>query len=68
MIRGHWEFDISPDGAMDDFVNDGKMNSGIAIVTPIQEVTKVIMENVSFQKARLEMELAIERGDATMES
>jgi hypothetical protein len=67
LIRGHWEFDISSDAAMDDFLNEGKLNSGIAMVTPIQEVTKIIMENEFFKKTRVQMEQALERGDAFVE-
>ncbi len=52
---------------MDDFVNEGKMNSGIAIVTPIQEVTKVIMENDLLKKTRAAIERALEQGDGFVE-
>jgi hypothetical protein len=53
LIRGHWEVDNAEDDfAVDDFITEGRMNSGIARVTPIQEVIKVIVENPRLKKTR----------------
>ena len=67
LIRGHWEIGVSLDAAMDDFVNEGKMNSGIAMVTPIQEAAKVIRENAAFQEVRSQVERGFERGEVIVE-
>ena len=48
---------------MDDFVQDGKMNSGIAIITPIQEVTKLLMINDQLKDLRDQMEKMFADGD-----
>lgn len=60
MIRGHWEL---PDAAYNAFFRDadGTLNTGIALVTPMQEVTKLLTSD----KARAKRsELSVERRGA----
>jgi len=54
MIRGHW--DLHGEGAID-YANDeaSKINAGIAIVTPFQEIWEVLM-NDEYQKQRKKVE------------
>jgi hypothetical protein len=52
---------------LDGFVNEGKLNMGIAAVTPIQELTKLIEENEDFKKQREAMEKALVEGQLMVE-
>ncbi len=67
LMRGHYEWGASTDRALKDFLNEGPLNSGIAIVTPIQEVSKIILENRVFQETREEMEQSIKDGTGFVE-
>jgi hypothetical protein len=61
LIHGHWDIDATKaDDSLDDFLNDGRINMGIASVTPIQEVTKILMENEALKKARQIQERQLE--------
>jgi hypothetical protein len=67
VIRSHWEIEMSLDDSLDGFVNEGKLNMGIAAVTPIQELTKLIEENEDFKKQREAMEKALVEGQLMVE-
>ena len=54
MIRGHW--DLHGKGSVDYAIDeDGKINTGIAVVTPFQEIWEVLM-NDEYQKQRKKFE------------
>lgn len=67
LIRGHWDIDLSSDACLADFMNDGRMNMGIATVTPIQDVTKVLLENDDFKKLREQAEKDLAEGNLTVQ-
>ncbi len=56
LVRGHWEIEPEQDASLDDFINDGRMNMGIASVTPIQELMSLLMKNERAEKERENME------------
>lgn len=64
LIRGHWNIGTSGDG---DFASGETLHSGIAMVTPIQEVHNLIMTNKHLTLARTKMEDAFIAGELTIE-
>jgi hypothetical protein len=67
VIRGHWEMTTQQDDSLEDFINEGRVNMGIAMVTPIQEVTNLVMTNAKLKASRDSMEKQHEAGQMTIE-
>jgi hypothetical protein len=67
VIRSHWEIDIVLDDSMEDFVNESRLNTGIAAVTPVQEVAKLLIEDKDLKTKREDMEKALVEGRLMIE-
>jgi hypothetical protein len=67
VVRGHWEMAMEKDDSIEDFMNEGKMNMGIAMVTPIQEVATIIMDNQKLKDYRRNMEEQLVKGQLMVE-
>ena len=61
VIRGHWDLTV-PD-SIDGFDDQGKIiNMGMAAVTPIQELAKLLMTNETFLRERENLDCGVSDG------
>lgn len=68
VIRGHWNIESSMQDWTDDFVSPTeKIHSGIAMVTPIEEAVKAIMEDQKLKDQRKRLEDALVKGQMMVE-
>jgi hypothetical protein len=68
VIRGHWNIETTQQDWSEDFASPlEQIHSGIAMVTPIEEVTNVIMNSKKLKVQRHNLEEALVKGDMMVE-